>query len=51
MAIPKVLSEAGLEVTGQINVLESPPPIKGLDPVPPPNILTDDILVFFQSLP
>jgi hypothetical protein len=51
MPVSKVVSKTGAKVTGQANVVEFSPPIKGIDPVSPSNILTDDILILPQSFP
>jgi hypothetical protein len=51
MSVSKVVSKTRSKVTRQANVMEFPSPIKGIDPVPPANILANDILIFLQSLP
>jgi hypothetical protein len=51
MSVPKVVAKTGSKITGEAYVVEFPPPIKGIDPVPPSNILTDDVLISPKSLP
>jgi hypothetical protein len=51
MPVPKVVSKTGSKVTGKAHIVEFPSPIKGIDSVSPSNILTDEILIFSQSLP
>ena len=51
MPVSKVVSEAGSKVTGKANIVEFTTSIKGINSMSPSNILTDDILIFSESLP
>jgi hypothetical protein len=51
MPVSEVMGESGSKVIGQSNIVKFPSRIKGIHSVPPSNIVTDDVLVFSQSLP